>query len=126
MVRMPDATWLGEQGARESMDHYHIVRIHTIAGSAPARAAHCSTHADGRIGRRPCARRYAPSRTCPPTQHRRRTIGSDLWAPLRSPSRPWTDCCGHPYVRLARPHRRTSASTTKAPLTPTETGRTSR
>ena len=31
------------------MSHYDIVCIHTIVGSAPAHAAHFSTHADGRI-----------------------------------------------------------------------------
>ena len=49
MARMPDANFLGEQSAREPMDRYDIVCIHTIVGSAPAHAAHFSTHADGRI-----------------------------------------------------------------------------
>jgi len=49
MARMPDANFLGEQSPREPMDHYDIVCLHTIVGSAPAHAAHFSTHADGRI-----------------------------------------------------------------------------
>jgi len=49
MARMPDANFVGEQSPREPMDRYDIVCIHTIVGSAPAHAAHFSTHADGRI-----------------------------------------------------------------------------
>jgi N-acetylmuramoyl-L-alanine amidase len=49
MARMPDARWLGEHSPREPITRYDIVCLHTIAGSAPAHAAHFSTHASGRI-----------------------------------------------------------------------------
>jgi N-acetylmuramoyl-L-alanine amidase len=49
MARMPDANWLGEQSPQTPMERPDIVCLHTIVGSAPAHAAHFSTHANGRI-----------------------------------------------------------------------------
>lgn len=48
MARMPGAEWQGEHGSRPMLRH-DIVCIHTIVGTAPAHAAHFSTHANGRI-----------------------------------------------------------------------------
>lgn len=50
MARMPEISWVGEQGASSGrMSRYDVVCIHTIVGYAPAHAAHFSTGADGEI-----------------------------------------------------------------------------
>ncbi len=48
MPRMPGATWAGEHGSSR-MTQWDVVCEHTIAGYAPAHAAHFSVFADGRI-----------------------------------------------------------------------------
>jgi hypothetical protein len=49
MATMPGTTWVGEQGSQVPMVRYDIVCVHTIAGRAPAHAAHFSTAGDGTI-----------------------------------------------------------------------------
>src|SRR5690606_20387849 len=49
MARMPGAKWSGEHSPRNKMQRYDIVCIHTIAGYAPAHAAHFSTSGGGTI-----------------------------------------------------------------------------
>jgi hypothetical protein len=48
VARMPGAEWQGEHGS-VLMDRYDIVCVHTIAGFAPAHAAHFSVRWNGRI-----------------------------------------------------------------------------